>query len=192
SEVVSALVDLGVEPERAEDAARTSGGRPGLALMLATRPEVGEFRRVWLGVPEALSARPGDAFRLAKTVMAASDPLLVALRERQRAEVDLSADDGEPLRAMRDRHERGLKRATSALFVTGLEILASWYRDVAAAQFGAPVRNRDIPATALTAVTPAAAVAKAERVLETVDALAANQRPELAFAALFADLAAET
>jgi hypothetical protein len=50
------------------------------------------------------------------------------------------------------------------------------------------VRNRDIPVAALTSLTPAAAVAAAGRVLEAVAALEANQRPELAFAALFADL----
>jgi hypothetical protein len=67
--------------------------------------------------------------------------------------------------------------------------LASWYRDAAAAQFGAPVRNRDVPGTALAAVSPAAAVACAERVLATIKSLEAHQRADLAFAALFSDLA---
>ncbi len=80
----------------------------------------------------------------------------------------------------------------AALHVTGLEILASWYRDAAAAQFGAPVRNRDVTVTAFTALTPAAAVAAALRVLGAVGSLEANQRPELAFAALFADLGTAT
>ena len=92
------------------------------------------------------------------------------------------------MRRLKERHERELKRAESSLYVTGLEMLASWYRDAAAAQLGAPVRNRDIPARSLTAVPPALAVARAGRVLDTVDSLRANQRPQLAFAALFGDL----
>jgi len=75
------------------------------------------------------------------------------------------------------------------LYVTGLEILASFYRDVAAAQFGVPVRNTDVPIAALSSITPRQAVAGVERVLTAIEALAANQRPKLAFANLFAELA---
>jgi hypothetical protein len=91
-----------------------------------------------------------------------------------------------------ERHERELRRASSSLHQTGLEILLSFYRDVAAAQFGAPVRNRDLPPAALTLCTPSAAVRLAERVMGTFEVLEANQRPQLAFASLFADLGAET
>ncbi len=50
--------------------------------------------------------------------------------------------------------------------------------------------NADIPATALTQLSPTDAVAAADRVLDTIEALEANQRPTLAFANLFADLGA--
>jgi hypothetical protein len=40
-------------------------------------------------------------------------------------------------------------------------------------------------------VSPATAVHHAERVLDTIDALGTNQRPQLAFASLFADLGSE-
>jgi len=187
-EVIAALTGRGVEREQAERAAATSGGRPGLALMLATRPEVAAYRRAWLSVPGRLSERPGDAFRLAGELVAAAAPLLTALEDRQQAEKDAAGAEGAIARALDERHEREQKRAAAALHVTGLEILASWYRDAAAAQFGGAVRNRDVPGTALTGITPAAAVAGAERVLATIDALEANQRADLAFAALFADL----
>ncbi len=187
-EIVAALEELGLEEGRAEDVARIAGGRPGLALALATRPEVVAFRRAWLGVPLQLTEQPGDAYRVAAEVMAASDPLLAALKARHEAEVEAAELSGPALKAIRDRHERELRRSSRALLVTGLEILASWYRDAAAAQLGAPVRNPDVPAPALTTVEPEAAVARAGLVLDAIDALQANQRPELAFASLFTEL----
>ncbi len=187
-EITEALTERGIEADQADGAARISGGRPGLALAIATRPEVAVYRRAWLSVPLRVTEKPGDAYRLTAEIMAAGEPLLAALRERQDAEAGDAEERGADLRGLRDRHERDLKRASRSLFVTGLEILASWYRDAAAAQFGAPVRNRDVPAAALTAVVPEAAVTRAARVLDTIESLQANQRPELAFATLFADL----
>jgi DNA polymerase-3 subunit delta' len=184
-EITAALQDTGTAPGQAEQAARISGGRPGLAIALAEQPDVAAYRRTWLQIPERLGAHPGEAYRLADEVMAAAEPLLAALRERHQRE------DSEGDRALRERQERELKRATASLYATGLEILASFYRDAAAGQFGAPVRNRDIPAVALTGVLPAEALAAADRVFATVDALRTAQRPRLAFAALFADLAGE-
>ena len=187
-EVVAALVERGVDADQAQRAAAASGGRPGLALMLATQPEVAAYRRAWLSVPERVGLQPGQAFRLADELVSAAEPLLDALDQRHRFERE-GTDADTPLgRSVKERQERERRRATAALYTTGLEILASWYRDSAAAQLGAPVRNRDIPTAALTALTPAAAVAAAGRVLDAVAALEANQRPELAFAALFADL----
>ncbi len=187
-EVVAALVGDGVDQAQAERAAITSGGRPGLALMLATRPEVAAYRDAWLSVPTRLSDRPGEGFRLAEELVAAAEPLLETLEQRQQIEAEGAGDEGPAARLMKDRHERERRRAVAALHVTGLEILASWYRDAAAAQFGAPVRNRDVPSAQLTTVSPQAAVQRADRVLATIESLDANQRAELALAALFTDL----
>ncbi len=180
AEIRQALVDRDLDAGQAGEAARISGGRPGLALALANESEVADYRRVWLGVPTQLSAHPGDAFRLAEHVVAAAQPLLDAVKADR---------GGAPTREERERQERATRRAALALQVNGLEILASWYRDAAAAQFGAPVHNEDVSPTAFTVVSPQSAVARAERILQTVEILEGHQRPVLALATLFADLA---
>jgi len=188
AEIVAALVDRGFDPDQAERVATASGGRPGLALVLATRPEVAAFRSAWLSVPRRVTPRPGDAYRLAAELVAAAEPLLEGLEERQAEEIDAGDDRGHDVRSIKERHERERRRAATALHTGGLEILASWYRDAAVAQYGGPVRNRDVSGADLAEVAARDAVAKAARVLDTIDSLDANQRPELAFGALFADL----
>ncbi len=189
-EVVDGLVGLGIDSDQAEQAARISGGRPGLAVALATRQEVAAFRHLWLSIPMRLPANPGDAYLLAEEAVAACEPLLSAIKDRQRQETAGYEAEGGEGRALRDRHERELKRASAALYVSGLEILAGFYRDVAAAQLGGAVRNPDLSSAMLTSVSPPVAVANAERVLDTIDSLQANQRAPLALAALFSDLGA--
>ena len=188
SVIAEALSAAGVDEDQAVQVAWIAGGRPGLALQVATQPAAAEYRRVWLSVPELLSEHPGEAFRLADTVEAAAEPLLAALKKRQTEERDRLENDGVLMGNVRERHERELRRASAALYTSGLEILAGFFRDIAAAQFGAPVRNSDISPHRFTQILPARAVANAERTLDTVSALQANQRPRLAFAALFSDL----
>jgi DNA polymerase III subunit delta' len=182
------LVALGVDEQQARGAATSSGGRPGLALLLATRPEVAAFRKTWLSVPGRLDSAPGTAVLLAGELVSAAEPLLDGLRQQQKEAIDRAKLDGFDTRAMEERHERDRRRAAQALHRGGLEILATWYRDAAVAQFGGPVRNTDVPGTDLASVSARRAVAGAERVLATVESLERNQRPELAFAALFSDL----
>lgn len=191
-ELQSGLVAMGVEPDRAASVTGIAGGRPGLAIALATQEHVAEFRRVWLSIPPRLSEHPGEAYLLADEVRNAAEPLLATLKDRQIAEQSRHDSDGRGGKALKDRHERELRRATAAIYETGLEILAGFYRDSAAAQLGAPVRNADIPVTDLTKVLPARAIAAARRVLDTIESLQSHQRPQLAFAALFSELGATT
>ncbi|MCP3993923.1 MAG: AAA family ATPase [bacterium] len=190
-EITAGLKEQHIGAERAEQAARISGGRPGLAISLATRADVAAFRNVWLSVPLRLSEHPGDGYRLADEVTAAADPLLAALKERQAEEAATLEREGGLSKAVEQRQTRELKRASIALHVSGLEILSGFYRDAAAAQLGAPVRNPDIPAPALTRSTPRRAVRNADRILQAIDAIEANQRPQLAIASLFSDIGGE-
>lgn len=188
ADIALGLIELGIDADAANDAARMSGGRPGLAVALAREPRVGAFRDAWLSIPNRLTDHPGDAYRITSDVIEATEPLLEAVKGRQEAEIERDHGDGVVPKLVAERQQRELARASDALYVTGLELLASFYRDTASAQLGGPVQNTDLPVASLTRVTSATAVQNASRVLDTIDALHANQRPNLALAALFLDL----
>lgn len=174
--LTEALVLRGVEAEPARVAALVAGGRPGLALVIATNPEVAAVRQAWLALPERLTPRPGDGFMLAEEMLATVEPLAT----------DLAGD--QPTTELRDRAK---KRATQALLAGGLEILASFYADAASLQLGGPIRNRDVPLPALTQVPPAKAVKNAQLVLDAVVDLAGNLRATPVLASLFTALGGE-
>ena len=187
-DIATGLVERGIGSDDATRAAQISGGRPGLAVALAHEPRVASFRITWLSIPEKLTDHPGDAYRVAGEVMEATEPLLIAVRQRQEAELERDHPDESIPKGVLERQQRELARATDALYVTGLELLATFYRDTASAQLGGAVQNTDIPVSSLTRVTTETAVQNAARVLDTIDSLHANQRPNLALAALFLDL----
>ncbi|MGH8928448.1 MAG: ATP-binding protein [Acidimicrobiia bacterium] len=175
-ELTAALMDLGVEPDPARVAAMVAGGRPGLALALATRPEVAAVRQAWLSLPERVTARPGDGFALAEEMLATIEPIAV----------DLAGGE-----ATAEARERSRKRATQSLVASGLEILASFYVDGASLQMGGPIRNRDVPLPVLASVPPARSLANAQLVLDAVVDLAGNLRQVPVLASLFTALATE-
>ncbi len=173
-EMVSALSGFDLDQSDAEGLARVAGGRPGLALALARRPQAGEFRRLWLSIPGRVTPHPGDARRLADEVLEELSPMID------------EAVAGEEDKERRTRSER---RAELALLTSGLEILASWYTDSASLQHGGPIRNTDVTLADLTDVTPARAVANAELVLDAMADLQLNLRRQLLLTNLFASLA---
>lgn len=173
-EIREALESAGVASERAAVLATMVGGRPGLAMALAASPDVAEYRSRWLEIPHRVSDRPGESFQLAQEILAAADPL---------ADGAVDADG-----LTKEEADRGRRRARTALLVTGLEILATWYADAAAVQYGSQIRNADVSVASLTAVSPRRAVRNAEIVLDAVADLQANLRPQLLLANLFTEL----
>lgn len=173
SVLVEALVARGLSTDQAEGVAVVSGGRPGLALALMSRPEVAEFRDLWLSIPGQVSPRPGDGQRLATMVLAALAPIV---------------EDSVPPDLAKEKAQRTRRRVELSLLVTGLEILASWYADSASLQMGGPVRNTDLDLAPFTDVAPRQAVESADRVLNAVVDIQANLRRELVLADLFASL----
>lgn len=173
-DLVASLEGIGLDDDDARALGRVSGGRPGLAFSLASRPESAEFRRLWLSIPGRVTARPGDAQRLAEEVLEAVAPMV--------AEAVGEDED-------KERKARAERRAELALLTSGLEILASWYTDSASLQHGGPIRNTDVPLSELTDVSPAKAVANAELVLDAAVDLSLNLRRQLLLANLFAHLA---
>jgi len=174
--LTEALIERGIGVEAARVAAMVAGGRPGLALALATRPEVARVRQAWLSLPQRVTARPGDSFALAEEMLAMLEPLAAGLAVAE---------------GTADARDRAKKRATQALLAGGLEILASFYADGASLQLGGPIRNRDVALPSLTAVPPAKAVANAQLVLDAVVDLAGNLRATPVLASLFTSLGSE-
>lgn len=172
-ELSSALEARGLTPEQAAGVAVVSGGRPGLALALMSRPEVSAFRDLWLSIPGRVTPHPGDGQHLATTVLDEIGPL---------AERSVTGEMG------KDAQQRARRRAEQSLLVNGLEILASWYADAASLQLGGPVKNSDLPLAGFTEVTPTRAVASAEKILDAVVDIQASLRRELVLASLFTGL----
>ncbi|HVR32176.1 MAG TPA: DNA polymerase III subunit [Acidimicrobiia bacterium] len=163
----------GVDSLTAADLARVAGGRPGLALGLLERPEIGRYRRAWLEVPGRVTDRTGDSFVLAAEMLDLTD------------EVAPEPSEDVP----KEQADRDRRRSRQALLASGLEILASWYADAATLQFGGPVRNTDLDVTDLTMVSAARAIRNADHALDAVLDLQANLRPQLVLANLFTTLA---
>jgi DNA polymerase III delta' subunit len=175
-QLIETLTAKGVEPGQAESVAIVAAGRPGLALSLMSRPEVAQFRAMWLSIPEKVTPHPGDGQRLASIVIEEIKPL-----------VEKSIDDDLP----KDKQQRARRRIEQSLLISGLEILASWYADSASLQLGGPVRNRDLDLTALTDVSPRRAVIATDKALDAVVDIQANLRRELVLANLFTGLGSE-
>ncbi|HEY6627840.1 MAG TPA: DNA polymerase III subunit [Acidimicrobiia bacterium] len=176
AELVAALEERGLGTDEATNVAVVSGGRPGLALALMNRPEVAQFRDLWLAIPGRVTPRPGDGQRLAMEVLEEIGPL---------AERSVPAEVG------KEAQQRARRRSEQSLLVNGLEILASWYADSASLQMGGPVKNSDLSLAAFTDVNPRKAVMSAEHVLDAVVDIQGSLRRELVLATLVTGLGSQ-
>ena len=189
SELVTVLVGRGIDEEQAVITARITGGSPGLALDLVTDPEVRHFRRRWLEVPGRVTSAPGDGFRLADEMIGAHEPLLAAVKERKKKELQALESRGHAVpKALAAAQESALRRTGNALLVAGLEMLASWYLDSVSAQYGGPLRNPDLPSTELVRVSVPQAVRSVGLIMDAALQIRRHQRARVVLAALFAGL----
>ena len=189
AEIVSALVERGIDEEQATITARIAGGSPGLALALGTNPDIRDYRRRWLSVPGRVTSRPGDGFRLATEMMVVHEPLLAAIKgRREQEEKDWESRGYDMPKTLKASYDSALRRAGNALLVSGLEMLASWYMDSASVQYGGPLRNPDLAYTDLAQVSTARATRSAELVMEAAMQIRRRQRPRLVLARLFTGL----
>ncbi len=189
-EIAAALERTGILPERADLVARIAAGCPGLALMLSTSNEVGDFRRSWLGIPARLPDNPGEAFRLTEEMLAARDPLLQGIEASFRAQAEeMGSSTGRPTGSTAEEKRRRRRSAGLALLSSGLDMLASWYIDSVSVQLGGPTRNPDVPVADLLRVPARQAARSADLVIEAGFQLRRNQRPGLVLPWLFNRLA---
>ena len=89
----------------------------------------------------------GTARQVAELSRAGSELVRITVNTEEAAAAEA---EGGASRALKERHDRALKRASTALYISGLEILAGFYRDAASAQYGGGVRNSDVPPKAFT------------------------------------------
>ena len=153
-----------------------------MALVIGTGSSLSAFRRFWLDLPQKISSEPGIGFHLANLAVDATNPLVEAIEYRH-------ARQGADTKAEKERQQREVKRARQDLLVNGLEILAGFYADAVAAQFGGVVRNPDLDPMDFVVVTKSQATRNAELALDAGLALRRNQRPALVLANLMVKLA---
>lgn len=133
------LVAEGVEPERAEAAARAAGGDLERARTLATDDRLALRHRAWLEAPGRLDGTGHRAAEVVAELQAMIGDALGPLQERQAAEVAALEEQietfglrGAGKRELETRHKREVRRFRTAELQFGLATLAGAYRDALA------------------------------------------------------------
>jgi DNA polymerase III subunit delta' len=140
SVVAEQLVDEGIDPERAEAAARAAGGDLERARTLATDDRLALRHQAWLDVPRRLDGTGATAARLVAELQAMIGDALGPLGERQAVEVAALEEQieafglrGSGKRDLEARHKREVRRFRTTELYFGLATLAGVYRDALAA-----------------------------------------------------------
>jgi len=199
----------GIEPERAEWAARVCGGHVGRARRLATDDAVRERRADVLRIPVSLR-RPDDVFAFADVLITAAeaDALTESSTrdEAEEAELRVAMGDGGTGRGV-----AGAKRAADAAVTQlkkrqksratrtqrdsidlALVDLAGFYRDVLVAPGGGTLTHPDHAEQIRAAAarwTPESTLRRLEAVLACREALQLNVKPRIAVEAMVSALA---
>lgn len=181
--LIEGLIDRGVDRAEAKAIAEVVGGRPGMALQLQGQTAAAQFRTAWLEKAAQLSEREnlgaGEALVMVDDVLIWGERMLDQVRPPKKA------SSGQKEQARRE-----TRRQRRLLWVSGLEIMAAWYVDAAAASLGGSSHRR-ARETPLGPVDPAGALRAADLILEAGAELGTiNLRPRVRLAELFCRVAA--
>ena len=176
--LAAALVQQGVPPDVAAEAAEAAGGRLDRALLLASDPGFALRRAAWHDAPVHLDGTGAAAAATADQLLATLESVVEPLRARQAAELAEVADRAKlygdrpgERKELEARHKREERRARTDELRFGLAAMAGAYRD----RLGAA---RD-PSTSLAAI---------QAVTEANEALAHNPNVTLLLQALLVRL----
>ncbi|HZM30491.1 MAG TPA: hypothetical protein VFB77_08385 [Acidimicrobiales bacterium] len=146
--VVSALVDSGVDPERAATAASAAGGDLDRARTLATDDRLALRHAAWRDTPRRLDGTGARAAEVVAELQSMIGEALGPLQERQAAEAAALDEQierfglrGAGRKDLEARHKREVRRFRTAELRFGLATLAAVYRDALVA---APTPRRDL------------------------------------------------
>ncbi len=168
ADVVSWLVDRGVDPEHAETVAQASGGRLDRARLLVADPGFVARQQQWKSVPGRLDGTGAAAASVASELLESADEALAPLRDQHAQELaalaeqaELSGAKGIPGRKqVEDAHKREERRWRTDDLRFGLATLSAIYRDRLMAHAGAEA-----------AVTTHGATAETRRAVRQVEAI---------------------
>ncbi|MEM7272916.1 MAG: hypothetical protein AAF547_07555 [Actinomycetota bacterium] len=144
-ELERALIDAGVEPERASAAAAAAGGDLDRARLLATDDELADRADRWRRLPARLDGSGFMATELVNEVRAGMDGAQGPLEARQATEleelearVEQLGERGSGRAELNARHKREIRRLRSDELRFGLATMARVYRDHLAPGADAP------------------------------------------------------
>lgn len=137
ADVAGALVDQGIDPDRARALATAAGGRLDRARLLASDPGFADRRALWASVPGRLDGTGHVVAELVDELEASVETVLEPLKVGQAEEVaawdaDLKARGERPTATARkeleDRHKREQRRVRTDELRFGLATMAGAYR----------------------------------------------------------------
>lgn len=134
--VADQLVNQGVDPDTAAEAAGAAGGNLDRARLLAADPELAARRRAFSEVPRQLDGNGATVIRLVQELLGRIEAAAAPLADRHTAEV-VALDEriarygerGSGKKALEERHKRELRRHRTDELRAGLTVIAGAYRD---------------------------------------------------------------
>jgi len=134
--VVSALVNEGIDPQVAEEAARAAVGNLDRARLLATDTALFERRAAFAAVAHQVNGTGTTVVKLVESLLGLIDRAAEPLKLRQAqdlAELEIRVaqlgERGSGRKAMEERHKRELRRHRTDELKAGLSTIAAAYRD---------------------------------------------------------------